>query len=114
MQFAVHPDSSLISVVTLETQVFGGPQAVELSAKVAEFAEQGGRWVVVNLGNVELMNSSGLGMLVSNMTSMRKFNGAVKLAAIPEKVSGLLRITRLDTVFECYATIEEAVQSCSE
>lgn len=114
MQFAVHPNSSHIAVVTLDAQVFGGPQAVELAAKVNAFAEQGGRWVVVNVGNVELMNSSGLGMLVSNMTSMRKFNGAVKLASVPEKVSGLLRITRLDTVFECYATIEEAIQSCSE
>lgn len=114
MQFAVHPSSSRVAVITLDAQVFGGPQAVELASKVDEFAEQGGRWVVVNLGNVELMNSSGLGMLVSNMTSMRKFNGSVKLAAVPEKVSGLLRITRLDTVFECYATTEEAVQSCNE
>lgn len=114
MHFSAYPGSEQISVVTFEPQVFGGPQAVEFSAKLNDFASRGGRWVIVDLTNVELMNSSGLGMLVGGMTTMRKYNGAVKLVAVPEKVSGLLRITRLNTVFESYSTVEEAVLSCRE
>lgn len=114
MHFSAYPGSDQIAVVTFEPQVFGGPQAVEFSAKLNDFAGQGGRWIVVDLAGVELMNSSGLGMLVGGMTTMRKYNGAVKLVSVPEKVAGLLRITRLNTVFESYLTVEEAVASCRE
>ncbi len=112
MQCSMQYASDGIAVVSFETHVFGGPQAVEFSAKLDELAGQSIRWVIADLGRVELMNSSGLGMLVGGLTAMRRAQGAVKLANVPEKVSDLLRITRLNTVFESYPSVEEAVQSC--
>ena len=112
MQCIVQPDSDNIAVVSFDTHVFGGPQAVEFATKLDELAGQKVRWVIADLDRVELMNSSGLGMLVGGLTAMRRVQGAVKLANVPEKVSDLLRITRLNTVFESYPSVEEAVQSC--
>lgn len=109
MRIYIH--SPTIGSVALPSQVFGGPQAVEFSAGLHEFAENGGLCVVVDLSNVELMNSSGLGMLVSGLTSMRKYGGTLKLAIVPNKIEHLLKITRLDTVFELYLSVEKAISS---
>lgn len=112
MQCTVQPGFEHIAVISFDAHVFGGPQAVEFSTKLEELAGRNVRWVVADLAQVELMNSSGLGMLVGGLTAMRRVQGAVKLANVPEKVSDLLRITRLNTVFESYPSVETAVHSC--
>ncbi len=100
-------------MVRLDAQIFGGVQAIDFGRQVSEFCENGGRCLVVDLGEVRLMNSSGLGMLVSAMTAMRKYGGSMRLARLPEKVSELLEMTRLDTIFDVYQSVEEARKACA-
>ncbi len=101
-------------IITLQPHVFGGVQAVEFTAKVRELAEQGKRWFLVDFSQVEVINSSGLGMLVSGLTSLRKFGAALVLVNVPEKIRHLLTITHLDRVFEQFASIEQALQRFAE
>jgi anti-sigma B factor antagonist len=98
-----------IGVALLERHVTGGPQAVEFGAIVRDFLAQGGRHLVVDITGVEAMNSSGLGMLVGAVTTLRKAGGKIVLACVSPGVQNLLTITRLHTVFETYPTVEEAV-----
>jgi anti-sigma B factor antagonist len=65
--------------------------------------------VVVHLGEVGFIDSSGLGMLVRQLTSARSRGGDLKLCAVPEMLSRTLRLTNLHTIFESYGSEGEAI-----
>ena len=108
-EFAVSSESGAAVVITFPQQVLGGPLAVELAGIVRDHASHGHAAVVLDLSGVEVMNSSGLGMLVSTLTSLRKQNVRLCLAAVPEKVSSLLAMTQLAQIFEIFPTVSDAV-----
>jgi anti-sigma B factor antagonist len=109
LEFRPHPSHAQIGLLILRGHITGGPQAVELASKMSSFTAQGGRHIVIDMASIDLINSSGLGMLVSALTSMRKLGGSVKLAAVPVNVLHLLEITRLNTVFELFPSVDDAV-----
>lgn len=98
------------AVITFAEQVLGGPEAVELSSKLRDFVAQGRRTIVFDLGNVRIMNSSGLGMLVSSLTSLRKAEASLILANVPPKVMSLLDMTQLTSVFSISPSVDAALQ----
>jgi anti-sigma B factor antagonist len=100
-------------VVILEPKgkIMGGPDASLLHDKLYEFIEQDKKKVVIDLSQVDWMNSTGLGILISGYTTLRNTNGELKLANVTEKIQSLLTITKLVTVFEAYDTVDEAVES---
>ena len=95
----------------LSGKIMGGPDASLLNDKLHELIEVGKTKVVVDLGSVEWMNSSGLGILIGGLTTMRNSGGDLKLANITDRIQSLLMITKLLTVFETFETIEEAAGS---
>lgn len=109
VEFRPHPSHPHIGIIVLRGHITGGPQAVELTTKLTAFTAQQGRHIVIDMASIELINSSGLGMLVSILTSVRKSGGSVKLAAVPANAMHLLEITRLNTVFEVIPTVDDAV-----
>ena len=98
-------------VIILEPKgkILGGPDATLLKDQLQSLIEQGKTRVVIDLAEVDYMNSTGLGILISTLTSLRKANGELKLANVTEKIQSLLTITKLVTVFDDYETVEEAV-----
>lgn len=97
-----------IIVLQLSGKIMGGPDASLLNDKLHELIEAGKTKVVVDLGSVDWMNSSGLGILIGGLTTMRNSGGDLKLANITDRIQSLLMITKLLTVFETFETIEEA------
>ena len=67
--------------------------------------------LLINLGEVTTIDSSGVGELVSAYTTVTNRGGKLKLVNMPPKVSDILQITQLITVFEVFETEDEAVQS---
>lgn len=67
--------------------------------------------VVVQLGEVAFIDSSGLGTLVRLMTNARSRGGDLKLCAVPEPISRTLRMTNLSTIFEAYPSEVEAISA---
>jgi len=57
------------------------------------------------------MNSTGLGILISGLTTLKNNGGELKLANVTDKIQSLLTITKLVTVFEAYDSTEEALKS---
>lgn len=108
--FTSSQPSDGITVVTFPEQVLGGPIAVELSSLVRESLNNGSTLLVFDCGEVTVMNSSGLGMLVSALTSVRNSGTQLRLANLPEKVSSLLSMTQLDKVFEVRDSVDAAVK----
>jgi anti-sigma B factor antagonist len=98
-------------VIELKGNVIGGPDSEEFSKLLHSYVDEGKKNLVVDLGSVKFMNSSGLGMLISGFTTMKNGGGSLKLANATEKINSLLVITKLITIFENFSSIEEAVKS---
>lgn len=101
-------------ILEFKGDVMGGPDAVALNEKLHELIDQDKKNVVVDLGGVKFMNSSGLGMLIGALTTMRKAGGDLRLAHASEKIESLLMVTKLVTVFKNFKTLDEAVESFKE
>ena len=98
-------------VVVLDGDVMGGPDGSALHERLAELKQAGRRNVVVDLGGVRFMNSSGLGMLIGALTTMRNAGGDLRLACVGERVENLLTMTKLAAVFKQFPTVEAAAAS---
>lgn len=102
------------SIIEFKGNVMGGPDAVSLNEKLHELIEKKNTNVVVNLSKVKFMNSSGLGMMIGALTTIRKAGGDLRIANATDKIESLLIITKLITVFKHYKSLDEAVASFEE
>ena len=100
-----------ITVIELNGNVMGGPDATELNEELHKLVQAGKTKVVVDLGDVKFMNSSGLGMLIRALTTMRNAGGDMKLARASEKIESLLIVTKLITVFDHHESVAKAVDA---
>ena len=106
-----HVTSGDVAVLHLQGKIMGGPDATSLHEKLHELIETGTRSVVIDLRDVDWMNSSGLGILIGVLSAIRKSGGDLRLASVTEKIEEVLRITKLDRVFDVYGSTDEAVSS---
>jgi anti-sigma B factor antagonist len=100
-----------VVVLELSGKVMGGPDANLLSEKLHELVDQKKTKVIADLSKVSWMNSSGLGILIGGLTTMRNNNGDLKLVNVTDRIKSLLIITKLITIFETFDTVDDAVAS---
>jgi anti-sigma B factor antagonist len=98
-------------IIEFKGNVMGGPDAVSLNEKLHELIDDVKTNVIVDLGKVKFMNSSGLGMLIGALTTMRKAGGDLRIANATDKIESLLIVTKLITVFKHFKSVEEAAES---
>jgi anti-sigma B factor antagonist len=96
-------------VVIVKGNLMGGPETLVVHEKVKELLGQKKMRIVLNLSDVPWINSSGLGMLMGCLTSVKNAGGELKLSGINDKVKNLFIITKLITLFDAYETVQEAV-----
>ncbi len=100
-----------VAVIALKGKLMGGPETLAIHDKVKELVGKKINKVVIDLGQVKWMNSSGLGALMGSITTLRNAGGELKLARVTQKVQSLFMITKLITIFETFDSVEEAVSS---
>lgn len=100
-----------VIILELSGKIMGGPDATLLNDKLHELIEANKTSVIADLAKVEWMNSSGLGILIGGLTTMRNNGGDLKLAQVTERIQSLLMITKLLAVFDTYEKIDDAIQS---
>ncbi len=101
-------------VVSLKGNVMGGDDTNTFNELLHKNLDADKKNLVVNLKDVKFMNSSGLGMLIGGLTTMKKGGGNLKLACTSNKIESLLIITKLITIFESFKTVDEAVESYNQ
>ena len=74
---------------------------------------EGCRNVIVNMEKVKWVNSTGLGILISGYTTLKKSGGELKLLKVSDRIENIFIVSKLFTVFESYQDEEEAVRSFS-
>ena len=82
-----------------------------LKDKVNSLANQGNRKLLLNLAEVPYIDSAGLGAIVGAYTTVTRQGGQLKLLNLTKRITDLLAITKLLTVFETYETEADAVRS---
>jgi len=100
-----------VAVVWLDGRVVLGEETGLLRDKVKSLIAEGSKMVVLNMNNVTLIDSAGLGALVAAYTSTKSGGASLRLCHLGTKFNELLQITRLITIFEVYKTQEEAINS---
>jgi len=100
-----------IVVIRLEGNVMGGPEAVKVNEEINQLLDEKKQKLVMDLSKVNRMNSSGLGILINTLTTFKQNGGELKLASLTDRVKGLLTITKLNTIFETYETVDGALDS---
>ena len=100
-----------VAVVALKGNLMGEPDTTEVRDKVYSLLQDNVKKIVLDLGKVKWINSSGLGSLIAAMTSVKNKGGDMRLANITEKVESVFMITQLIKVFKTYETVDRAVSS---
>ncbi|MDQ3372781.1 MAG: STAS domain-containing protein [Acidobacteriota bacterium] len=88
-----------------------GEGSVALRTAVRRLLGDGKKKILLNLGSVGYIDSSGIGELVSSFTAVNKENGTLKLLNLTQKIQDLLAITKLLTVFDVYDSESDALSS---
>ena len=100
-----------VTVVDLSGRITLGEGSVVLRETVQDLISKSKNKILLNLGDVTYIDSSGIGELVSAFTSVRNKGGQLKLLKLTKKVHDLLQITKLYTVFDIRDDEAAAVQS---
>ena len=103
--------SGKIAIIDIKGSLVGDGDTDIFRSSVQDFVEQGNKCLVINLGKMNYMNSSGIGAIISAYTSYTKNGGVVKLAGISNNVANLLAVTKLIDIFDVYETVDEAIDN---
>jgi anti-sigma B factor antagonist len=100
-----------VSILDLSGKITIGEGSVQLREAVRRQLDEGHRKILLNLGDVSYVDSSGIGELVSSYTTTNHNGGQLKLLNQTKKINDLLTITKLLTVFESFDNEDSAVAS---
>jgi anti-sigma B factor antagonist len=100
-----------ITVLDLSGRITLGEGSVTLRDAIRDLINKGQKSILLNLGDVSYLDSSGLGELVTAYTSVKNSGGELKLLNLTKKVHDLLQITKLYTVFDVKDDEASAISS---
>jgi anti-sigma B factor antagonist len=108
---ATHRDAGPVTVLDISGRITLGEGSALLRKTIRDLLEDQRTNILVNLADVNYIDSSGIGELVSAYTAVKNRGGELKLLHLTKKVHDLLQITKLFTVFEVYSEENSALQS---
>jgi len=110
MQIVERTNGGVI-VLDLKGKITLGEGDELLKDKVNSLVNQGHRKIVLNLAEVPYIDSAGLGEIVRTYTTVSRQGGSLKLLGLTKRITDLLSITKLLTVFETFDSESDAVRS---
>ena len=112
MSFKATPrETGGATVVDISGQITLGEGSAGLREMVRDLLTRGQKKIILNLGDVSYIDSSGIGELVSGYTTVKNQGGELKLLHLTRKVHDLLQITKLFTVFDVHTDERVALSS---
>jgi anti-sigma B factor antagonist len=100
-----------VTILDVEGKILLGEGDVQLKRKIDELIERKENKLLLNLANVPYMDSGGLGEIVRSYTTVKRAGGELKLLNATKRISDLLTITKLITVFEIHDSEADGVKS---
>jgi anti-sigma B factor antagonist len=100
-----------VAIIDFSGKITLGEGSSTLRKTVRELLDQGKRKILLNLSDVDYIDSSGIGEMVSAYTTVRSAQGELKLVHLTKRVHDLIQITRLFTVFDVQEDEASALRS---
>jgi anti-sigma B factor antagonist len=110
---ATYRDAGQVTVVDFSGRITLGEGSALLRKTIRNLLEDQRTLLLINLGDVDYIDSSGIGELVSAFTAVKNRGGELKLLNLTKKVRDLLQITKLYTVFDVHSDERTAIGSFS-
>jgi len=104
-------ETSGVAVVDFSGQITLGESSATLRRMIREIVELGHRKILLNLADVDYIDSAGIGELVSAFTSVRSAHGDLKLMNLSRRLRDIIQITRLYTIFDVQTDEKAALRS---
>ena len=104
-------DDGKVTIIDLSGKLMGGEDADVFRDLLHGLLEDGRKSIVVNLAGIKWINSTGVGILITGYTTLRKNKGDLKLLNVSKKIESILYVTKLNLIFECFDDEREAVES---
>ena len=102
-----------VTIMDVSGRITLGEGCTQLRELIREQLSKGNKNVLLNLGDVSYIDSSGIGELVSSYTAVSNQGGSLKLLNLTKKVQDLLQITKLYTIFDVHDDEAKAISSFS-
>lgn len=102
-----------VVILDISGKLMGGEDADLFRDIIHGLIEEGKKRVIVNLSGVRWVNSTGVGILITGYTTMRRNKGDLKLLNVSNKIQSILYVTKLNLIFECFDDEDEAIASYS-
>ena len=100
-----------VSVLDLSGKIVLGEGDGQIRDRIKDLLADGQKRILLNLGDVNYIDSAGLGALISSYTTTKRQGGQLKLVNLTKRIQDLLAITKLITVFETYDNEAQALAS---
>ena len=100
-----------VVIISLSGKIMGGPEAGQINDQINNCLDKQKFNIIIDLAEVEWMNSSGLGILIGSMTTLKNNNGKMVLVNVSERINKLLEITKLSGVFQTMEDLETGISS---
>ena len=104
-------DSGEVTIIRLNGKLMGGPDADHFQTLIKELVEEDRRKILVDMGKVSWVNSTGLGILISGYTTLKNAEGTLKLVGVNKRIDQIFMVTKLHTIFEAYEEETSALAS---
>lgn len=109
MEYSITEEDNIV-VIKFEGRIMGA-ETSEFHEKIKSLIAEGKNKVIGDLSGVNFLNSSGLGMFIASLTSLRKADGDLVLCTASDKIESLFKISKLFTIFNYYKTVDKAKEA---
>ncbi|MET0751757.1 MAG: STAS domain-containing protein [Pyrinomonadaceae bacterium] len=103
--------SDSVVILDLQGKINLGAESSQLRQTIRSLVEEGEKKILLNLAGVSSIDSSGLGELVSGLATLQRNGGDLRLVNLNERLSEMITLTKLLTVFDIYDDEAQAVES---
>jgi anti-sigma B factor antagonist len=102
-----------VAILEMSGKLMGGPDAETFDETLKTLIHEDCRNVIVDMERVSWVNSTGLGILISGYTTLKKSGGELKLLRVSDRIENIFVVSKLYTVFASFQDEDEAVRSFS-
>jgi anti-sigma B factor antagonist len=98
-----------VTVITLSGKLMGGPDAEAVRELIKSSLDSGSKKVLIDLGDVSWVNSTGLGILIASHVTVTNAGAKIRLSRVSKRIHQIFMVTKLHTVFDTYESVEQAL-----
>lgn len=100
-----------VTILDLSGKIMGGDDFDLFNGTIKQLVAEGRADILLNMGKVKWINSTGLGLMVSAYTTLVKNGGRMKICEVSERIDNILHVTQLELIFETFPREDEALST---